>query len=205
MLINPRKSTSRLKVSIFSVAVFHSHRVKPSAHIWTHELNESERNIVWVFFVFQVAKVNPKDSSYLLRDDFYKHVQRDWPGYSEEERQLISRLLARWVRGTCCIRRICHLRWYNEIKKFNLNICLYSLFVSSNKHRLAFPLLSSTKSNFLFYQSDCFLMALFRHLSSSFLSPPHLPLSAPHISVLELINTPVCTRDTQNLFHFQLH
>ncbi|XP_040895968.1 RNA polymerase II elongation factor ELL-like [Toxotes jaculatrix] len=43
----------------------------------------------------EVAKVNPKDSSYLLRDDFYKHVQRDWPGYSEEERQLISRLLAR--------------------------------------------------------------------------------------------------------------
>ncbi|KAG7222431.1 hypothetical protein INR49_016292 [Caranx melampygus] len=42
-----------------------------------------------------VAKVNPKDSSYLLRDDYYRHVQRDWPGYSEEERQLISRLLAR--------------------------------------------------------------------------------------------------------------
>ncbi|XP_059214086.1 RNA polymerase II elongation factor ELL2-like [Centropristis striata] len=43
----------------------------------------------------EVAKVNPKDSSYLLRDDFYKHVQRDWPTYSEEERQSISRLLAR--------------------------------------------------------------------------------------------------------------
>lgn len=51
--------------------------------------------------------MNPKDSSYLLRDDFYKHVQRDWPGYSEEERQLIGRLLARWVRGTSCTRRIC--------------------------------------------------------------------------------------------------
>lgn len=44
--------------------------------------------------------MNPKDSSYLLRDDFYKHVQRDWPGYSEEERQHISRMLARWVRDT---------------------------------------------------------------------------------------------------------
>ncbi|KAM7015216.1 RNA polymerase II elongation factor ELL2-like [Tautogolabrus adspersus] len=43
----------------------------------------------------EVAKVNPRDSSYLLRDDLYRHVQRDWPGYSEEERQLISRLLAR--------------------------------------------------------------------------------------------------------------
>ncbi|KAM3624682.1 uncharacterized protein V6R79_000060 [Siganus canaliculatus] len=43
----------------------------------------------------EVAKINSKDSSYLLRDDFYKHVQRDWPGYSEEERQLMSRLLSR--------------------------------------------------------------------------------------------------------------
>ncbi|KAK5935012.1 hypothetical protein CgunFtcFv8_020412 [Champsocephalus gunnari] len=43
----------------------------------------------------EVARVNPKDSSYLLRENFYKHVQRTWPGYSEEERPLISRLLAR--------------------------------------------------------------------------------------------------------------
>ncbi len=43
--------------------------------------------------------MNPKDSSYLLKDDLYKLVQKDWPSYSEEERQLISRQLARWVRG----------------------------------------------------------------------------------------------------------
>lgn len=52
------------------------------------------------FVAFKVAKVNPRDSSYLLRDDFYKHVQKDWPGYSDDERQLISRMLARWVGGT---------------------------------------------------------------------------------------------------------
>lgn len=44
--------------------------------------------------------MHPKDSRYLLRDDFYKYVQKDWPGYSDSERQLISRMLARWVRGT---------------------------------------------------------------------------------------------------------
>lgn len=44
-----------------------------------------------------MAKVNPRDGSYLLRDHFYKLVQKDWPGYSKEERQLIGRLLARWV------------------------------------------------------------------------------------------------------------
>lgn len=44
--------------------------------------------------------MNPRDNSYLLRDDFYKHVHKDWPGYSDDERQLISRMLARWVGGT---------------------------------------------------------------------------------------------------------
>ena len=52
--------------------------------------------------VFQVARLSAKDSGYLLRDDFYRLVQKDWPGYSEEERQLLGRLLARSVqsRGT---------------------------------------------------------------------------------------------------------
>lgn len=45
----------------------------------------------------KVAKVNPKDGGYVLRDHFYKLVQKDWPNYSEEERQLIGHLLVRWV------------------------------------------------------------------------------------------------------------
>lgn len=182
MLINPRKSTWRLKVSIFSVAVFHSHRVKPSAHIWTHELNESERNIVWVFFVFQVAKVNPKDSSYLLRDDFYKHVQRDWPGYSEEERQLISRLLARWVRGTSCTRRICHLRWYNKIKSLIL-ISVYTACLSAQTNIFSlFPYCRPQSQTFCFTSRIVFswlCSGIFRRLSSLL----HIFLSQPHTSL----------------------
>lgn len=53
----------------------------------------------------EVAKVNPKDSSYLLRDDFYKSVQKDWPAYSEEERQLVSRMLARKLQPNNCQSR----------------------------------------------------------------------------------------------------
>lgn len=45
----------------------------------------------------KVAKVNPKDSSYVLMDHIYKLVQKDWPSYSEEDKQLIGPLLARWV------------------------------------------------------------------------------------------------------------
>lgn len=54
-------------------------------------------NTLWHPICLKVAKVNPRDGSYLLRDHFYKLVQKDWPDYSKEERQLIGRLLARWV------------------------------------------------------------------------------------------------------------
>ncbi|XP_029354705.1 RNA polymerase II elongation factor ELL-like [Echeneis naucrates] len=69
---------------------------KPELLLWLEKDRGSPKDKAELSPILEeVAKVNPKDSSYLLRDDFYKHVQRDWPGYSEEERQLISRLLSR--------------------------------------------------------------------------------------------------------------
>ncbi|GCC30573.1 hypothetical protein chiPu_0009024 [Chiloscyllium punctatum] len=43
----------------------------------------------------QVANINPKDNSYTVKDFVYKDVQRDWPGYSEEDRQLFDRVVSR--------------------------------------------------------------------------------------------------------------
>ncbi|XP_029979437.1 RNA polymerase II elongation factor ELL2-like [Sphaeramia orbicularis] len=69
---------------------------KPELLLWLERERSSPKDKADLGAILEeVAKVNPKDSSYLLRDDFYKHVQRDWPGYSDEERQLISRLLTR--------------------------------------------------------------------------------------------------------------
>ncbi|KAG7222408.1 hypothetical protein INR49_016267 [Caranx melampygus] len=69
---------------------------KPELLLWLERERASPKDKAELSPILEeVAKVNPKDSSYLLRDDYYRHVQRDWPGYSEEERQLISRLLAR--------------------------------------------------------------------------------------------------------------
>ncbi|XP_070686118.1 RNA polymerase II elongation factor ELL-like [Pempheris klunzingeri] len=69
---------------------------KPEVLLWLEREKACPRDKAELSIVLdEVAKVNPKDSSYLLKDDFYKHVQRDWPGYSEEERHLICRLLAR--------------------------------------------------------------------------------------------------------------
>ncbi|XP_072137412.1 RNA polymerase II elongation factor ELL2 [Mobula birostris] len=43
----------------------------------------------------QVANINPKDNSYTVKDFVYKEVQRDWPGYSEEDRQLFDKVVSR--------------------------------------------------------------------------------------------------------------
>ncbi|RXN12955.1 RNA polymerase II elongation factor ELL2 [Labeo rohita] len=43
----------------------------------------------------QVANLNPKDNSYSLKDFIFREVQRDWPGYTEDERVQVDRNLAR--------------------------------------------------------------------------------------------------------------
>ncbi|OCT89684.1 RNA polymerase II elongation factor ELL3 [Xenopus laevis] len=42
-----------------------------------------------------VGKVNPKDGSYSLKEEFYTQVKTDWVGYSSEERQHIESTLSR--------------------------------------------------------------------------------------------------------------
>ncbi|XP_021564456.1 RNA polymerase II elongation factor ELL [Carlito syrichta] len=43
----------------------------------------------------QVANVSVKDGTCTLRDCMYKDVQKDWPGYSEGDQQLLKRVLVR--------------------------------------------------------------------------------------------------------------
>ncbi|XP_035007146.1 RNA polymerase II elongation factor ELL2 [Hippoglossus stenolepis] len=43
----------------------------------------------------QVANLNPKDNTYSLKDFIYRDVHRDWPGYSEDEKTQVDRILAR--------------------------------------------------------------------------------------------------------------
>lgn len=45
--------------------------------------------------VLQVANVNVKDGTCTLKDCVYKDVQKDWPGYSEGDQQLLKRMLVR--------------------------------------------------------------------------------------------------------------
>ncbi|XP_048025665.1 RNA polymerase II elongation factor ELL [Megalobrama amblycephala] len=69
---------------------------KPELLLWLEREKASPKDKTDLSAVLdEVAKLNPKDHSFTLKDDFYRHVRRDWPGYVEEERQLIQRVLAR--------------------------------------------------------------------------------------------------------------
>ncbi|XP_048844888.1 RNA polymerase II elongation factor ELL-like [Brienomyrus brachyistius] len=43
----------------------------------------------------QVADLNSRDNSFTLKDCLFKEVQKDWPGYSEGDQQLLKRILVR--------------------------------------------------------------------------------------------------------------
>ncbi|XP_030584738.1 RNA polymerase II elongation factor ELL2 isoform X2 [Archocentrus centrarchus] len=57
-------------------------------------INQKDRNSLGTTLQ-QVANLNPKDNAYSLKDYIYRDVQRDWPGYSEDEKSQIDRILNR--------------------------------------------------------------------------------------------------------------
>lgn len=57
-------------------------------------INQKDRNSLGTTLQ-QVANLNPKDNTYSLKEFIYRDVQRDWPGYSEDEKTQVDRILAR--------------------------------------------------------------------------------------------------------------
>lgn len=57
-------------------------------------INQKDRNSLGTTLQ-QVANLNPKDNTYSLKEFMYRDVQRDWPGYSENEKTEVDRILAR--------------------------------------------------------------------------------------------------------------
>ncbi|XP_034035074.1 RNA polymerase II elongation factor ELL-like [Thalassophryne amazonica] len=43
----------------------------------------------------QVANLNGKDNTFTLKDSLFKEIQKDWPGYTEGDQQLLKRILSR--------------------------------------------------------------------------------------------------------------
>ncbi|KAM6946612.1 RNA polymerase II elongation factor ELL2 isoform 1-T1 [Lycodopsis pacificus] len=57
-------------------------------------INQKDRNSLGTTLQ-QVANLNPKDNTYSLKDFVYRDLQRDWPGYSEDDKSQVDRILAR--------------------------------------------------------------------------------------------------------------
>ncbi|CAN9512439.1 unnamed protein product [Ophioblennius macclurei] len=57
-------------------------------------INQKDRNSLGTTLQ-QVANLNPKDNTYSLKDFIYRDVQRDWPGYSEDDKIQVDRILTR--------------------------------------------------------------------------------------------------------------
>ncbi|XP_026163620.1 RNA polymerase II elongation factor ELL2 [Mastacembelus armatus] len=57
-------------------------------------INQKDRNSLGTTLQ-QVANLNPKDNTYSLKDFIYRDVQRDWPGYTDDEKSQVDRILAR--------------------------------------------------------------------------------------------------------------
>ncbi|XP_029990270.1 RNA polymerase II elongation factor ELL2 [Sphaeramia orbicularis] len=57
-------------------------------------INQKDRNSLGTTLQ-QVANLNPKDNTYSLKDFIYRDVQRDWPGYTEDEKVQVDRVLTR--------------------------------------------------------------------------------------------------------------
>ncbi|XP_041693437.1 RNA polymerase II elongation factor ELL2-like [Coregonus clupeaformis] len=101
-----------LRDRIIHVLALKAYR-KPELLLWLERERASPKDKADLGAVLdEVAKLNPKDHSFTLKDEFYSHVQKDWPGYLEEEKQLIHRLLARKLQP---------LSFSSQLKSFQSN------------------------------------------------------------------------------------
>ncbi|MFT7806729.1 RNA polymerase II elongation factor ELL2-like [Arapaima gigas] len=99
---------------------------KPELLLWLERDRASPRDKADLGTVLEeVAKQNPKDQSFTLKDEFYRYIQRDWPGYQEEEKQFIQRLLARKLQPTVSS---------SQAKGFQTNSSLHKTSGESHSH-----------------------------------------------------------------------
>ncbi|NXU58314.1 ELL2 factor, partial [Turnix velox] len=57
-------------------------------------VHQKDRNSLG-YILQQVATLSPKDNSYSLKDYVFKEIQKDWPGYSEIDKQSLELILSR--------------------------------------------------------------------------------------------------------------
>uniref|UniRef100_A0A8D3DJ12 Elongation factor for RNA polymerase II 2 n=2 Tax=Scophthalmus maximus TaxID=52904 RepID=A0A8D3DJ12_SCOMX len=89
--VSQRPSRDRI---IHLLALRSYKKLEVLARLQRDGINQKDRNSLGTTLQ-QVANLNPKDNTYSLKDFIYRDVQRDWPGYSEDEKTQVERILAR--------------------------------------------------------------------------------------------------------------
>ncbi|KFO99546.1 RNA polymerase II elongation factor ELL2, partial [Calypte anna] len=56
-------------------------------------VNQKDKNSLGIILQ-QVANLNPKDNSYSLKDSLFKEIQKQWPGYTEVDKQSLELILS---------------------------------------------------------------------------------------------------------------
>ncbi|XP_065519181.1 RNA polymerase II elongation factor ELL2 [Lathamus discolor] len=62
-------------------------------------VNQKDKNCLGIILQ-QVAILNPKDNTFSLKDYFFKEIQKDWPGYSEIDKQSLELILSRKLNSS---------------------------------------------------------------------------------------------------------
>lgn len=62
-------------------------------------VNQKDKNSLGIILQ-QVANLNPKDNSFSLKDYLFKEIQKDWPGYSEIDKQSLELILSRKLNSS---------------------------------------------------------------------------------------------------------
>ncbi|NXD73540.1 ELL2 factor, partial [Eolophus roseicapillus] len=62
-------------------------------------VNQKDKNSLGIILK-QVANLNPKDNSFSLKDYLFKEVRKDWPGYSEIDKQSLELILSRKLNSS---------------------------------------------------------------------------------------------------------
>ncbi|KAM4638764.1 RNA polymerase II elongation factor ELL2 [Amazona ochrocephala] len=62
-------------------------------------VNQKDKNSLGMILQ-QVANLNPKDNTFSLKDYLFKEVQKDWPGYSEIDKQSLELILSRKLNSS---------------------------------------------------------------------------------------------------------
>uniref|UniRef100_A0A3Q0SG56 OCEL domain-containing protein n=1 Tax=Amphilophus citrinellus TaxID=61819 RepID=A0A3Q0SG56_AMPCI len=95
-----RRSTSDLQERPLRERIMHLLALRPYKRpelilrLQKDGLTAGDKNVL-DSVLMEVTQLNSRDSTFVLKDSLYKELQKDWPGYTSGDQQLLKRILVR--------------------------------------------------------------------------------------------------------------